>query len=130
MPPMDPAAAMGGMPPLPPGGGLDPAAAMGGEPPPPPEGIPPPGQEGGGSPRVDPETGETMLPMSEVENLLGAVTGKRAPPKEQPAPPEDPNAAAAVEGAAAAAPNGDQQTLSNPVAPLGGLDPSALSGIG
>jgi len=129
MPPMDPAAAMG-----PPG--LDPAAAMGGPPPTPPEGIPPPGSEGAGGgagARVDPETGETLLPMSEVQELLGSVTGKRAPPREDPnaAADGDPNAAGqAVEQAAAAAPAGDQQTLANPVSPLGGIDPSALQGIG
>ena len=115
MPPMDPA--MGGAP-------VDPAMM----------GAPPMDPMAGGAP-VDPammgipsgpeaageDTGETMLPMSEVVELLGAVTGKRAPsPEPKDEPQEDLAATAGQPAAETPAPQ------SNPITPLGGIDPSAL----
>jgi len=121
--PVDPSM-MGAPPPMPPGG--DPAmmdpAAMGI--PPGPEaamGIPPGPDAGAGG-------GETMLPMSEVVELLGAVTGKRAPKVEDPKDVASGDAAlAAGAGDGAAPPPADAGApMTNPVTPLGGLDPSML----
>jgi len=143
-PPMDPS--MGGM-----AGAMDPAMAGGGGGMPPAGGAPvdpammgaPPMDPAaaGGAPPIDPAMmgippgpeaageeagGETMLPMSEVVELLGAVTGKRAPAPETPEPQE--GLAAAAGEAAAETPPADPAAAAqtNPVTPLGGIDPSAL----
>lgn len=128
-PPMDPSMMGGAPPPPPPPGGAMPPEAMGVpppgmEPPPPPSDSNP--SDGQAEPRRDPETGQTLLPMEEVVELLGAVTGKRAPTKEPPMSPDAMNQDVSGGGGGPAAAGADAPPQSNPVTPLGGIDPSAL----